>query len=222
MSAHRPSEARRKPRVRGQKRRLFVTPPEEWEYGARGRPSWIGRGGDWAVVVDRSRIEHVELPQGEPSAQVGPTGLGAPRLEERDPKKLLYAAWLKDCGGDTYLEVARALRFPRGRKLSAAEQTVKRKAIHYVRRGRALACAREIWPWACWPSGIPPRGAWWEDDRCSQWLLIWHFEAIREAARRPAIETALRVRSLNTQQALRLLEFKDGYVKSLTKGFGDD
>lgn len=193
MGRHSASEAAKEAAVRRQKGTLFVPPPEEWDYGQRGRPTWIGSGGEWAVVVDRTRIEYVELPQGWPEETEARARLGRPPLEERDPKKLLHAAWLKDCGGDTYVEVARQLRF----RLSgiAGEYDAKKNAIRYVKRGRAFASALGIWPWASWPQGTPPKPSWWLDDRCRDWLLLWRLEGRRDAVNRSAIQTQLLLRS---------------------------
>jgi hypothetical protein len=200
---HRVSEAAQKGTVRGQKPRFSVPPPEEWDYGERGRPSWIGGGGRWAVVVKRPF--HIELPQGWPKSRPTRSERGALPLEEREPGKILYAAWLKECGGDTYLEVARELRFPLD-GLPGAEESAKKKAIRYVGRGRRYASALGIWPWASWVKGVPPKGAWWLDGRCRGWLLQRHVEAIERAVLQPVIDSALLAKEALERQQLRVAE----------------
>lgn len=216
VSPHSDSEAGKARPVRGRKWRLSVPSPDAWEYDD-GRPTWIGTSGNWVVVANHGRLRF-ELPQAWPSAPGRRPTRGRPPLEAQEPQKLLYAAWLKECWDETYLEVARALRFPRGRRLSATEQGAKKQAIRYVKRGRALACRLGIWPWTCWPNGIPPRGAWWLDDRCSQWLLHWHLEAMKEAVLRPAIETQLLVRTALERQHLAAYELSEGLRKRLIEG----
>jgi hypothetical protein len=211
MPGHRASEAPKNGPVRGQKRRFYVPPPEQWDYGERGRPSWIGRGGRWAVVVERPF--QIELPQGWPKARAKRGERGVPPLEERKPEKILYAAWLKECGGDTYVEVARQLRF-RIDRLPGAEHAAKKKAMRYVERGRVYASALGIWPWASWVKGVPPKGAWWRDDRCRNWLLLWQVEAVERAARQPAIDSALLVKEAFERQLLRVVE-----INSRARGF---
>jgi hypothetical protein len=177
--------------------------------------------GNWTRVVDQGWIQ-VELPQrwGRP-AEGGGGNLGAPPLEKRDPKRLLYAAWLKDCGGDTYLELARELRFPLD-DLPGAEQAAKRKAIKYTARGRSLACILGIWPWASWPAGKPPRADWWRDDRCRKWLRSWLAGAqgqalleTNEAAQRSLMESQQLIATALERQLLQAEEISDRFRKSL-------
>lgn len=166
--------------------RFFVPPLDEWVYDERGRPSWIPSAGAWARVVDRAgvRLEHPQRAARPPKGGLR----GTSRLFEREPKKLLYAAWFKDCGGGSYPELARALGYPLD-GLKNAEAAAKKKAIDRVRAGRAYAAALEIWPWACWPAGEPPSAEWWNDARCSSWLRSWAAEAIGQSklAQRDAV-----------------------------------
>jgi hypothetical protein len=176
-------------------------------------------------VVARGGIQ-VELPQRWPPRPAeGRSSLGAAPLTERDPKRLLYAAWLKDCASDTYLDLARALRFALD-DLPGAEQAAKRKAIRYTQSGRSLACVLGIWPWASWPAGKPPGVAWWKDDRCRKWLESWLAHAqgqavleTDEAARRSLVEPHLLIAAALERQVLQAAEISDRFRKSLLNAF---
>jgi hypothetical protein len=139
---------------------------------------------------------------------------------------LLYAAWFKDCGTDTYLDLARALRFPLD-GLPGAEQSAKRKAIRDVERGRALASSLGIWPWASWPDGKPPEAEWWTNDRSREWLREWIAQAQGQAAllRSEAVEASLVKPQLLIRSALarRLLvpaEISERFQKILLTSVG--
>jgi hypothetical protein len=220
MRRHTASEAAGACAVEDQKQRLSVPPPDEWEFDERGRPRWIGAGGEWAVVANRSRIEHVELPQGWKQEAEVHVSAGRPRLEVREPKKLLHAAWRKDCVGDTYLEVARDLGF-RIDRLANSEDVAKTRATRYVRRGRAFACALGIWPWVCWPKGVPAQRSWWLDQRCRTWLLLWQEQSLRQAALRPAIKIELLIRSALEREKLAAFELGERVRKQFVRGVID-
>ena len=200
--------------------RLRVVPPDDWVYDEHGRPSWIPGIGTWATVVDRGGIR-VLLPQGWERQPRHRSRLGAPPLEERESKLLLYAVWFKDCGTDTHLELARSLGFPLG-GLPTDERSAIRKANRYAARGRALACSLGIWPWASWPEGKPPRGKWWEDERCTSWLRTWIAEAQGQAmlqrnraSRDSALESQLLIASALERQLLRPAEISEQFKARL-------
>lgn len=147
-------------------------------------------------MFERGRMS-VQLPQGWQRPRQPAGARGAPPLEQRAPARLLYAAWLKECGGDTSMQIARALRFPldglRGDTASA-----RAKVTRYIKRGRSLAATLGIWPWASWAEGKPAQRDWWSDPACSEWLQEWLAAAQGQAllartkrARRALIEPQL-------------------------------
>jgi hypothetical protein len=166
----------------------------------------MGRGGRWVLVVERHPLR-VELPQGSRGQPRERKKRGVAPLEEREPDTLLYAAWLKECDDETYLGVARRLRFNLD-DLPGAVDSAKTKARRYVRRGRAYAAALGIWPWACWPKGVPPSRQWWLDEGCREWLIIWRHGAIERGIQHRLEESALLTRELLDRQAAHVLAVK--------------
>jgi hypothetical protein len=147
---------------------------------------------------------YLQLPQGW-ATNWPKNESGVPPLEERRPETLLYAAWLRECGGDTYPEIARALRF-RLDGLPGAEESAKKKAIRYVKRGRAYASALGIWPWASWIAGTPSKGQWWIDRRCGDWLALWHLDAVQRGVQQRIIDSALLAQEAVERLQLRVVD----------------